>query len=481
MRARTVKRIICVVAVAAPGALGLAYPASAEVRGAAPRATPRPLVGVNLHLFFRAPALGPGERQLTVAEAQRMVDRAAGAGADLVRVAVGWPLLEPRPGQLDADYLAFIDQVMSRVRLRRMRAVLVWGGVLCGYGALPPGTTERCETPDELRAGSRYYPESDFAVGLYAERAAWLVARHKRSIAAIEPVNEPNHAAFLRNAGGPAVAAKLTRLTFLAVKRVVPRVQVLLGALAGADAGYLESLYGAGVAGHFDAVSVHPYDVRFDAPAAGFGSPLAPAAAPRARFSFFSGIPAVRAVMLAHGDRPKKIWLTEFGYTVCPSSAAFCVSAGRQARWLSDAFRVAAGRADYVRAALAYVLQDYGGDLGGRMGLIAEGGEPRPALRRVSKLWKRLRGGALRAGEVTRDGRPLGLLALTRSRGMLRATYAASGSGAARVCVSSGPRRRCRRGRRVGVSIRAAGGARQQAGARAVGASVRVVLPALRN
>ncbi len=257
----TVTRAIGLVSVIAAVALATcgSQPMSANAAGVkAAAATPRPLVGVNLHLFFRGPALAPGERHVSVSEGRRMVDRAARSGADLVRVAVGWPLLEPVPGHLDADYLAFIDQVLVHARRRHVRVVLVWGGVLCGYGGLPPGITERCETQDQLRSGSRYYPESDFAVGAYADRAAWLVARHSKTIVAIEPTNEPNHRAFLQNPGGPLVAAKVTRATYGAVKRTSPRVQVLLGALAGADADYLERLYGAGVSGHFDAVSLRP-------------------------------------------------------------------------------------------------------------------------------------------------------------------------------------------------------------------------------
>src|SRR3712207_772064 len=75
-RTRVISRAVAIAA----GALALfaSYPVGAKAAAAtAAAATPRPLVGVNLHLFFRAPALAPGGRQLSVAEANRMVDRAA--------------------------------------------------------------------------------------------------------------------------------------------------------------------------------------------------------------------------------------------------------------------------------------------------------------------------------------------------------------------------------------------------------------------
>src|SRR5213080_3217013 len=77
-----------------------------------PPASGPPLVGTNLHLFFRAPLLAPGERELPAADGVRMVDEAADAGAQAIRVAVHWPLLEPADGRPQREYAAFVDRVL---------------------------------------------------------------------------------------------------------------------------------------------------------------------------------------------------------------------------------------------------------------------------------------------------------------------------------------------------------------------------------
>ncbi|MGD1996592.1 MAG: hypothetical protein PVH62_07445 [Anaerolineae bacterium] len=112
------------------------------------------------------------------------------------------------------------------------------------------------------------------------------------------------------------------------------------------DVEYLEAMYGAGLAGHFDAIGTHNY---------GFGGP------PENK-SWGSGIlnfrraEDIHAVMVAHGDGDKPVWATEFGWLLDASyeGHAECVdywedigfawqrvSPEQQADYLVDAFQYA--------------------------------------------------------------------------------------------------------------------------------------------
>jgi hypothetical protein len=249
-------------------------------------------------------------------------------------------------------------------------------------------------------------------VRAFAGALAALVRRHRDAIAAVEPGNEPNHAGFMRNAGGLAVYARVLRAAHRAVKRVSPRTLVLGGALAGADAAALEELYRQGIRGAFDGISIHPYDVRFSGPRTGFGSPFATPAGPAGLAgSFLAGPEAIRTVMRRHGDGDKPLWLTEFGYQDCSSRVRPCVSSRDQARWLADAVRLAAARDGRVGAALVYLDTDYARTFGGGMGMRERDGRARPAYDAVAGVWRALRSGQERPVELRAAGdRPVGLL-----------------------------------------------------------------------
>jgi hypothetical protein len=95
--------------------------------------------------------------------------------------------------------------------------------------------------------------------------------------------------------------------------------------------------------------------------------------------------------MLTAGDRSSGLWLTEFGYSVCPTQP-YCVPEGRQARSLADSFRAAAGWR-YVKGLTAYDLRDAGDDGGvwdNRFGLLRRDFSPRPSYWAVRSALRRL-------------------------------------------------------------------------------------------
>lgn len=93
--------------------------------------------------------------------------------------------------------------------------------------------------------------------------------------------------------------------------------------------------------------------------------------------------------MLAAGDHGG-IWLTEFGYPVCPATP-YCVSKARQSRWLVACLRAAA-RLHYVRSAIIYSLRDAGItlDWNFRFGLLDRGFHHRPSFTAVRRTFRAL-------------------------------------------------------------------------------------------
>ena len=96
-------------------------------------------------------------------------------------------------------------------------------------------------------------------------------------------------------------------ITYRAIKRINPKVGVVLGGLAHADTDYLRALYRLGGGQFFDVVSIHIYsDPEYG---------ILPVSVQAER---------IRAVMKDYGDLNKPIWLTEIGWaTDQPDTAAF--------------------------------------------------------------------------------------------------------------------------------------------------------------
>ena len=212
---------------------------------------------------------------------------------------------------------------------------------------------------------------------------------------AIEIGNEPNNPNFFVGSAGDY--AHMLRVAYDAIKPADPHLLVIGASLAEADTSYLAQLFRHGIQGHFDALSVHPYDIGTTAggaPAFRWLSPEQSASADPPVDSLLAGVPAIRRMMVAHHDTAKPIVITEYGYPVCPAPVALlaCVTPAEQADWLTDAVRRVA-HWQYVSAFLVYQLRDIENTpVGaansplGNFGLLTDTFTPRPswfALRSV--------------------------------------------------------------------------------------------------
>jgi polysaccharide biosynthesis protein PslG len=234
---------------------------------------------VNTHLlWFDAPS------------AARDLDRARFNGLTSVRFDIGWDRLEPARGTLDPRYLAALDVVLDMASARGLQPILV----VVGTPGWARGDAGSVLTPPDKPA--------DFA-SMFGRLAAHLA--HRRAVA-YEIWNEPNQVTFWATPNGPdaAVYTAMLQAAHSSIKAVAPAATVLGGSLAFNDRAYLEKMYAAGAAGHFDALSLHPYSLNY-----------APDSVADPTRSFRQAIDDALAVLDANGDADTPLWITEMGWS----------------------------------------------------------------------------------------------------------------------------------------------------------------------
>jgi hypothetical protein len=340
--------------------------AKRKAKTAAPPA--QQLRGVNLTPNWEWPGSAGMDEQTSARELQS----ACGLGADLVRFTVKWNRLEPVQGRIDEDYARRIDQVLAQASSCQIKVLVTlmitpcWAAVDSPAAKCPAG------------AGTFDPPNDSATYGSIVER----MLQRWPGIYALEVWNEPNLTAFWH--GSAFDYAAIANAATAAGDRVGSATQMLVGSIGAGDAGYLRQLYAAGIHG-YDGISIHPYDFQMNS---GF--------TPRARWKqhrdlFGNRVQNVHKAMVAAGDRRTGLWLTEFGYSVCPTRP-YCVQEGRQARSLADSFRVAAGWR-YVRGLTSYDLRDAGDDANvwdNRYGLLRRDFSPRSSYWAVRSVLRKL-------------------------------------------------------------------------------------------
>ncbi|HOU15494.1 MAG TPA: hypothetical protein PKZ84_20500 [Anaerolineae bacterium] len=172
---------------------------------------------------------------------------------------------------------------------------------------------------------------------------------------ALEIWNEPN--LDFQWTGQPLDPARYTEMVkraYLGAKAGDPTIPIVAGSLAPTggdgvhsinDVTFLEAMYVSGLAGHFDAISIHNY---------GFGG------APEDKeygwnILNFRRAEDIYAVMVAHGDGDKQVWGTEFGWLLDATAEGHpeCLSYWNDIGFLWQKVS-AEQQADYLQRAFAY-------------------------------------------------------------------------------------------------------------------------------
>lgn len=303
-------------------------------------------------------------------------------GGTITRAQMPWPIVQPAGPKDDPAVIAKIRFLLKQAKQRRIRIVGVLSGTAC-WDASDPLETNPCY-PGWMSGTEGGQPPENPAD--FAAFAAGLAHRFSSDLYAEEIWNEPNAPQYFT--GTPADYTQLMQATYPAVKKVDRKMIVVAGVLALGDAQWLQQAYDAGLAGNYDAISVHPYSVTLGS-SLRWDNPRVIGADTSAANSFLPSVNAIHQVMLANGDSTHPIWLTEFGFPTCPSWFGACVPAAKQAAWDAESFRLAASWG-YVSVAIAYKLID--NNSGDGFGVLRSNFKPKPSFAAVRRTFASLAG-----------------------------------------------------------------------------------------
>ena len=355
------------------GAVAVLITATAGLSGSqaappAPRAiAPAPLlVGAQAHLLWN---------HVDGQELNRQLNALVTSGARIVRVDVSWASLQPESRDRWAPReLERLDRLVRRARERRLKLLLTLWETPCWASRASAALKQGCQGAWWQRGVQRYPPVNPQE---YARALATLVERYGRRVRAWEIWNEPNSHEYFRSADAATDYAALVKAAHPAVKAADPRPLLVAGSLMHADYRFTRTLYERGIAGKFDAFSIHPYsDGR---------SPLDEGSDRWLHASFARGVPATREVMRRNGD-DKPLWLTEFGWNTSnvrdDDPWRNGVDEETQARYVDEALAKVA-EWEYVDVAIYYELIDMSPDPGepnGNFGLLRHDFGEKPAF-----------------------------------------------------------------------------------------------------
>ena len=184
----------------------------------------------------------------------------------------------------------------------------------------------------------------------FAIFAAAFAERYQGKVTHIIVGNEPNLSfEWGYRVTKPQDYADLLAVVYPAIKAANPDIMVLGGALAPTiepegspwglnDLIYLDRLYEAGAAEHFDGLAVHTYGLTFPADAE-----------PGENLLNFRRVELVRDIMVAHGDANTPIYITESGWNDHPRWTK-AVRPGQRIQYTLDAFAYAEENWPYVES-----------------------------------------------------------------------------------------------------------------------------------
>ncbi len=279
------------------------------------------------HPAMQAPFMGTTVELAALSPTQRRLDlaRLHATGIGWVRQRLDWAQMEPEPGRF--DWAVADDLVAAILENELVPVLLLDGSPAWARSGQDRGGAETPFAPPEQPAD-------------FARFAAAVAARYGSKVTFYQLWDEPNVAPHWGNRLiDPVGYARLLAAASPALRAADPDAVILLAALAPTvDRGhtaideitYLQRLYAAGAAPHFDVVAVQPF---------GFGLP--PASPPDPNVLNFRRAELVRRVMLAAGDAATPVWAVRFGWNQRLFSPWGTVSPANQVRFAQDAVALA--------------------------------------------------------------------------------------------------------------------------------------------
>jgi polysaccharide biosynthesis protein PslG len=228
----------------------------------------------------------------------RQFDLMAAMHVNWVRLDIPWAWVEPERGSFDWSYP---DAVVDQAAAHGMH-------VLAVLASTPPWARSSAPGHAGISPYARPRHLSDFAdfVRVVAQRYT------PRGVCSWEIWNEPNIRLFWPPRPDADEYGELFRAAAAAIRDVDSKATILTGGLSPrydlspteiAPVDYVEALYANGAARLADGIAAHPYSF----PA------LPMSVSQRNIIGGFTDLPDLHAAMSKHGDRTKKIWMTEYG------------------------------------------------------------------------------------------------------------------------------------------------------------------------
>lgn len=219
-----------------------------------------------------------------------------------------WAYHEGQPGRFEWSHAAL---VVDDARNQGLAVIARLSGLVPAWARVAPGAAGGADAVDTLLPEARF---ADFGEYVYQ-----FVRRFRGQVRAVIIWNEPNVAlewGFRRV--DPEAYTRLLRIAYTRAKEADPEILVLAGALAPTlepetselalnDLIYLERMYAAGAGRYFDALAAHAYGLKFP-----------PEEPPAPDALNFRRVELLRALMVAHGDAAKPIFITEGGWNDSP-------------------------------------------------------------------------------------------------------------------------------------------------------------------
>ena len=271
---------------------------------------------------------GPGILWESDADQNADLDAIAASGAKWLTLDVDWNHIQ-YDGPTTWRWNVATDRVILRADERGLKVI--------GMAAYSPPWARGSDCPPGELHCLPANP-SDYArfVGAAAQRygSTSPYARLRGTVSAWIIWNEPNHEPFSKPRPDLDRYTAMLKAAYPVIKAADPAATVVTGGTAPApDAAdgsdyqpvtWLQGLYARGAGGYFDAVGHHPYSF-----------PTNPLEAHS--WNAFTQTQALYDVMIANGDRAKKVWGTEMGAPT--GTAAKALSDAQQAQWVRDYYR----------------------------------------------------------------------------------------------------------------------------------------------
>lgn len=310
----------------------------------------------------------------------------ARSGVESVRTVFSWAAAQPAPGQPPS--MIETDRVVALAAARHIELLPIvlytpgWASRYPGRRGSPP--TSPADYAAYLSAlVARYGPNGTF----WSENPALP----RTPIRAWQVWNEPHLEDYWLTEGGPWAPSytALLKASAKAIRRGDRRATVVTAGLASFPWTYLKAIYKNGGRGSFDAVAMNLFT----------SSPQ----------NVIRGVRLVRRELRSHGDRRKKVWITEGTWPASKGRAPGSTRASWQRKWETTPRGMAArlrglyalavkgrrregiGRVFWYTWATAY----HGDDLFDYGGLLTFDGQaftPNPALRAYTASARRFQG-----------------------------------------------------------------------------------------